>query len=110
MASTKVWSLFFLLLYLAQVSPHHYYDDQDRLVTDRKVAFDVTESDMSSVSNGLDGPGERDRHTGVFIAGLYSSAKLLSYSLSLFIIPPFPPPFHPLLPLFHSSSLVLHVF
>ncbi|XP_024298068.2 centrosomal protein of 164 kDa isoform X7 [Oncorhynchus tshawytscha] len=41
-----------------EVSPHHYYDDQDRLVTDRKVAFDVTESDMSSVSNGLDGPGE----------------------------------------------------
>ncbi|XP_036821472.1 centrosomal protein of 164 kDa isoform X2 [Oncorhynchus mykiss] len=41
-----------------EVSPHHYYDDQDRLVTDRKVAFDVTESEMSSVSNGLDGPGE----------------------------------------------------
>ncbi|XP_071214326.1 centrosomal protein of 164 kDa-like isoform X2 [Salvelinus alpinus] len=49
-----------------EVSPHHYYDDQDRLATDRKVAFDVTESDMSSVSNGLD---ERDRHTGIFIAG-----------------------------------------
>ncbi|XP_029570638.1 centrosomal protein of 164 kDa isoform X7 [Salmo trutta] len=40
-----------------EVSPHHYYDDQDRLAADRKVAFDVTESDMSSVSNGLDGPG-----------------------------------------------------
>lgn len=67
------------MLYLAQVSPHHYYDDQDRLAADRKVAFDVTESDMSSVSNGLDGPGERDRHTGIFIpytriAGLYSSS------------------------------------
>uniref|UniRef100_A0A4W5M686 Centrosomal protein of 164 kDa n=1 Tax=Hucho hucho TaxID=62062 RepID=A0A4W5M686_9TELE len=41
-----------------EVSHHHYYDDQDRLAADRKVTFDVTESDMSSVSNGHDGPGE----------------------------------------------------
>ncbi|XP_045068930.1 centrosomal protein of 164 kDa isoform X5 [Coregonus clupeaformis] len=38
-----------------EVSHHHYYDDQDRLAADRKVTFDVTESDMSSVSNGHDG-------------------------------------------------------
>ncbi|XP_036817377.1 centrosomal protein of 164 kDa isoform X3 [Oncorhynchus mykiss] len=44
-------------LSLAQVSHHHYYDDQGRLAADRKVTFDVTESDMSSVSNGHDGPG-----------------------------------------------------
>ncbi|KAM9453613.1 uncharacterized protein cep164 isoform 8-T8 [Salvelinus alpinus] len=40
-----------------EVSHHHYYDDQGRLAADRKVTFDVTESDMSSVSNGHDGPG-----------------------------------------------------
>nr|XP_046172527.1 centrosomal protein of 164 kDa-like isoform X2 [Oncorhynchus gorbuscha] len=40
-----------------EVSHHHYYDDQGRLAADRKVNFDVTESDMSSVSNGHDGPG-----------------------------------------------------
>ncbi|XP_024300476.2 centrosomal protein of 164 kDa isoform X3 [Oncorhynchus tshawytscha] len=40
-----------------EVSHHHYYDDQGRLADDRKVTFDVTESDMSSVSNGHDGPG-----------------------------------------------------
>ncbi|CDQ58857.1 unnamed protein product [Oncorhynchus mykiss] len=41
----------------SSVSHHHYYDDQGRLAADRKVTFDVTESDMSSVSNGHDGPG-----------------------------------------------------
>ncbi|XP_031651834.1 centrosomal protein of 164 kDa isoform X3 [Oncorhynchus kisutch] len=40
-----------------EVSHHHYYDDQGRLADDRKVTFDVTESDMSSASNGHDGPG-----------------------------------------------------
>ncbi|KAK6295780.1 hypothetical protein J4Q44_G00334930 [Coregonus suidteri] len=39
-----------------EVSHHHYYDDQDRLAADRKLTFDVTESDMTSVSNGHDGP------------------------------------------------------
>ncbi|XP_055752276.1 centrosomal protein of 164 kDa-like isoform X6 [Salvelinus fontinalis] len=40
-----------------EVSHHHYYNDQGRLAADRKVTFDVTESDMSSVSNSHDGPG-----------------------------------------------------
>ncbi|XP_034149441.1 centrosomal protein of 164 kDa [Esox lucius] len=41
----------------AELSPQPSYDELSRLMADRKVAFDVTESDVSSASNGHDSPG-----------------------------------------------------
>ncbi|KAJ7990221.1 hypothetical protein DPEC_G00298060 [Dallia pectoralis] len=42
----------------AEIGTQPSYDELTRLMADRKVTFDVTDSDMSSASNGHDSPGE----------------------------------------------------